>query len=121
VYDLRPEVIESWYYAYRATGDAIYQQWAWEAFLHINETCATGVGFSAITDVNAPGGGTFLNSQESFWFAEVLKYSYLIHAAESDFQVKTAGNRFVFNTEAHPMAIAGSESSRQHGTGRRRR
>ena len=30
-YRLRPEVIESYYYAYRATGDTKYQDWAWDA------------------------------------------------------------------------------------------
>lgn len=77
---LRPEVIESYYYAYRATGDPIYQEWAWEAYLAINETCRAGSGYSAVNDVNAEGGGGYMNFQESFWFAEVLKYSYLIHA-----------------------------------------
>lgn len=79
-YVLRPEVIESYYYAYRATGDTKYQEWAWEAYLAINETCHVGSGYSAINDVNVPGGGGFMDFQESFWFAEVLKYSYLIHA-----------------------------------------
>jgi mannosyl-oligosaccharide alpha-1,2-mannosidase len=111
-YDLRPEVIESWYYAYRVTGDKTYQDWAWEAFLNINKTCAAGVGFSAVTDINESDGGQFYDSQESFWFAEVLKYSYLIHAGESDFQVKTSDNRFVYNTEAHPVAIPKSQSKR---------
>lgn len=82
-YVLRPEVIESYYYAYRATGDTKYQDWAWEAYLAINETCRAGSGYSAINDVNVPGGGGFSDFQESFWFAEVLKYSYLIHAEVS--------------------------------------
>lgn len=82
-YVLRPEVIESFYYAYRATGDVKYQEWAWEAFEHINATCRVGSGYSSISDVNTPGGGGFTDFQESFWFAEVLKYSYLIHAEVS--------------------------------------
>lgn len=79
-YVLRPEVIEGYYYAYRATGDPIYQEWAWEAYVAINETCRVGSGYSSINDVNAEAGGGWQNFQESFWFAEVLKYSYLIHA-----------------------------------------
>ncbi|KAI0443487.1 glycoside hydrolase family 47 protein [Xylaria telfairii] len=107
-YILRPEVIESYYYAYRATGDTKYQDWAWDAFLHINQTCSAGVGFSAITDVNAPNGGSFYDSQESFWFAEVLKYSYLIQAGEAPYQVSAEhDNQWVFNTEAHPVRVAG--------------
>ncbi|ROV87110.1 hypothetical protein VSDG_10034 [Cytospora chrysosperma] len=104
---LRPEVIESYYYAYRATGDPIYQEWAWEAYLAINETCRAGSGYSAVNDVNAEGGGGYMNFQESFWFAEVLKYSYLIHA-----EVKADHtNEFVYNTEAHPVRIPGGEKT----------
>ena len=110
IYDLRPEVIESWYYAYRVTGDSTYQDWAWTAFEQIRDICQAGVGFSAVSDVMQTDGGDKLDAQESFWFAEVLKYSYLIHAGESDFQVKTSGNKFVYNTEAHPVAVAAGAS-----------
>ncbi|KAF6830226.1 mannosyl-oligosaccharide alpha-mannosidase precursor [Colletotrichum musicola] len=105
-YVLRPEVIESYYYAYRATGDAKYQDWAWDAFLAINKTCSVGSGFSSITNVNDPKGGSFDDFQESFWFAEVLKYSYLIQATDAKVQVNVADNKWVFNTEAHPFQVA---------------
>lgn len=49
-YILRPEVIESFYYAFRATGDQIYRDWAWEAFLAINSTTRTGSGFAELRD-----------------------------------------------------------------------
>jgi len=108
-YVLRPEVIESYYYAYRATGDPKYQEWAWAAFENINKTCRVGSGYSSVKDVNQPGGGGFDNFQESFWFAEVLKYSYLIHAKDAPWQVKADDtNEFVFNTEAHPIRVAGA-------------
>ncbi|KAL7621951.1 Mannosyl-oligosaccharide alpha-1,2-mannosidase 1B [Parahypoxylon ruwenzoriense] len=107
-YVLRPEVIESFYYAYRATGDAKYQDWAWEAFLNINATCSAGVGFSSIRNVNVAGGGGFTDFQESFWFAEVLKYSYLVQADDAPWQVNAEhNNQWVFNTEAHPFQVKG--------------
>ncbi|KAI5922420.1 glycoside hydrolase family 47 protein [Camillea tinctor] len=107
-YQLRPEVIESYYYAYRATGDTKYQDWAWDAIQNINETCIAGVGYSSITDVNAPGGGSKIDAQESFWFAEVLKYSYLIQADDAPWQVSADhDNTWVYNTEAHPFKISG--------------
>ncbi|KAJ4393314.1 Mannosyl-oligosaccharide alpha-1,2-mannosidase 1B [Gnomoniopsis smithogilvyi] len=113
-YITRPEVIESYYYAYRATGDTKYQEWAWEAYLAINSTCRVGSGYSSINDVNQVGGGGFQNFQESFWFAEVLKYSYLIHAEDAAYQVKAdQTNEFVFNTEAHPVRIPGGESTKR--------
>ncbi|KAI1080052.1 glycoside hydrolase family 47 protein [Whalleya microplaca] len=108
-YVLRPEVIEGFYYAYRATGQAKYQDWAWDAFLNINATCAAGVGYSSIDDVNVAGGGGFDDFQESFWFAEVLKYSYLIQADDAEWQVSAGhDNKWVFNTEAHPVKVKGT-------------
>ncbi|KAK8014440.1 mannosyl-oligosaccharide 1-2-alpha-mannosidase IC [Apiospora arundinis] len=108
-YILRPEVIESWYYAYRATGDSKYQDWAWTAFQAINATCSVGVGFSEVTNVNAPAGGSFTDFQDSFWFAEVLKYLYMIQAEEAPWQVSAVhDNQYVFNTEAHPFKVAGT-------------
>ncbi|KAI1478070.1 glycoside hydrolase family 47 protein [Daldinia eschscholtzii] len=107
-YVLRPEVIESFYYAYRATGDTKYQDWAWEAFQNINKTCSAGVGYSSIKNVNAENGGGFDDFQESFWFAEVLKYSYLIQADDAEWQVNAGhDNTWVFNTEAHPVLVKG--------------
>jgi mannosyl-oligosaccharide alpha-1,2-mannosidase len=108
-YQLRPEVIESFYYAYRATGDSKYQDWAWDAFVAINGTTRVGSGYSSIEDVNVPGGGNFTNFQESFWFAEVLKYSYLIQARDAEWQVSKDGvNKWVYNTEAHPVRVHGN-------------
>lgn len=105
-YQLRPEVIESYYYAYRETGDEKYQAWAWDAFQAIVKTTRAGSGFSSITNVNAENGGSFSDFQESFLFAEVLKYSYLIHAPEAEWQVSKDGkNTWVFNTEAHPLKV----------------
>lgn len=110
-YDLRPEVIESYYYAYRATGDTKYQEWAWDAFTAINATTRVGSGYSAVNDVNVVGGGGYSDFQESFWFAEVLKYSYLIQAPEAEWQVSKDGkNAWVFNTEAHPFKVFGGGS-----------
>lgn len=109
-YILRPEVVESYYYAYRATGDSKYQDWAWAAFVAINSTCSVGdIGFAAISDVNVEGGGQKYDQQESFFFAEVLKYFYLIQAGDADWQVSPdRDNTWVFNTEAHPFKVAGT-------------
>ncbi|KAL9117382.1 MAG: hypothetical protein Q9187_006083, partial [Circinaria calcarea] len=112
-YILRPEVIESYYYAYRITGNATYQDWAWDAFVAINATTRTESGFSSISNVNAADGGTKTDLQESFLFAEVLKYSYLIHAPVEHDGV----NSWVFNTEAHPFKVAGMPI-RASGAGR---
>ncbi|CZT04889.1 related to class I alpha-mannosidase 1B [Rhynchosporium agropyri] len=107
-YSLRPEVIESFYYAYRATGDQIYRDWAWNAFVAIRDNCKVGSGFAELNDVNQPKGGGFGDFQDSFFFAEVLKYAYLIHSPDDVWQVEHGGkNEWVFNTEAHPFKVWG--------------
>ncbi|RPB01021.1 glycoside hydrolase [Choiromyces venosus 120613-1] len=105
-YDLRPEVIESYYHAYIATGDKKYREWAWDAFLAINATARTASGFTAVSDVNRKDGGSKYDNQESFWFAEVLKYLYLIfdEGGKVGF-VKGTEQEWVFNTEAHPFKV----------------
>ncbi|KAL7929065.1 glycoside hydrolase family 47 protein [Trichoderma chlorosporum] len=105
-YILRPETLESLYYAYRVTGDSKYQDLSWAAFSAINTVCRAGSAYSSINDVTQANGGGASDDMESFWFAEVLKYAYLIHAEESDVQLNpNGGNKYVFNTEAHPFRI----------------
>ncbi|KEQ81001.1 glycoside hydrolase [Aureobasidium pullulans EXF-150] len=108
---LRPEVLETWYYAYRATKDPKYQDWSWAAFESINRYCRTDSGFSSLTDVNADEGGSKGDVQESFVFAEVMKYVYLTHLEDAPYHVQdsrgSTKNTWVYNTEAHPLRVAG--------------
>ena len=57
-----------------------YREWAWNAFKAINATCRTDSGFAAVSSVNTSGGGSKYDNQESFLYAEVMKYAYLVHA-----------------------------------------
>lgn len=50
-YRLRPEYVESLFYAYRVTGQERYRVWAWEAFEAMNEHCRTEWGFAGVADV----------------------------------------------------------------------
>jgi len=60
------------------------------------EYCRTDVGYAALADVRSK---KKTDSMESFFFAETLKYLYLLYAPESTLDFDT----IVFNTEAHPM------------------
>lgn len=82
-YSLRPEVIESVYYAYRATGDQMYQDWAWQAFESIMEYCKTPLGFVGLVDASNSTSPYRYDMQESYFFAETLKYLYIIQAGVS--------------------------------------
>lgn len=62
------------------TGDTKYQDWSYNAFLAANSTARVGSGFTTLSDVTAPGGGKKGNFQPSFWFAETMKYMYLIQS-----------------------------------------
>jgi mannosyl-oligosaccharide alpha-1,2-mannosidase len=79
-YILRPEVLESIYYAYRVTGNTKYQDWSWELFSHIRNQTTASHGFSGIWDVTKADGGGQDDNQESFFFAETLKYAYMTQA-----------------------------------------
>ncbi|KAF2829414.1 alpha-mannosidase IC [Ophiobolus disseminans] len=99
-YVLRPEAIESIFYMYRITGEAKYQDIAWDMFQAINTNTRTSFANAAITDVMKTPTEPY-DSMESFWLAETLKYFYLIFS-ETDL---ISLDDFVLNTEAHPFRI----------------
>ena len=74
-YILRPEVLESNFYAWRVTGNTTYLDRAvsaihsFKTYLQTPETS----GFAGLNDVNDVNSDK-IDDQESFWFAEVLKY-----------------------------------------------
>ncbi|KAH8899391.1 glycoside hydrolase family 47 protein, partial [Thozetella sp. PMI_491] len=98
-YVLRPEAIESIFILYRITGNRELQQIAWDMFQSIRKATETKFGHSSILDVRADGQTEKLDSMESFWIAETLKYFYLIFSEPDLISL----DDYVFNTEAHPL------------------
>lgn len=96
---LRPELIESLFYLHRVTGKPMYRERAWQIFLSLEQHCKVPSGFSGLTDVNKPG--SFNDSQQSFFFAETLKYLYLIFSEKDKFSFDT----HILTTEAHILEI----------------
>ncbi len=97
-YILRPENIESCFYLYRSTRDDKYL-WMGKTMLEdILTHCRTPEAFAGLRDVRTKEKS---NSMQSFFFAETLKYAYLLFAEPGEFNLKKA----VFNTEAHPFKI----------------
>ena len=97
-YILRPENLESAFYMYRLTGELKYL-WQGKVMVEsIIEHCKNDAGFASLKNVQ-----TFekMNSMESFFFGETLKYAYLIFAPESTLDFK----KVVLTTEAHPFKI----------------
>ena len=98
-YILRPEAIESVFLLYRITGDTSLQDVAWDMFEAIRKATETEYAFSAISNVNTKEDVTQLDSMESFFLAETLKYFYLMFSPPNLISL----DEYVFNTEAHPL------------------
>lgn len=75
-YILRPEVLESNFYAWRVTGDTKYLDRAAAAAKSMREFLQVNNAFAGINNVNAANSG-FIDDTESFFFAEVMKYLYV--------------------------------------------
>jgi mannosidase alpha-like ER degradation enhancer 2 len=95
-YYLRPEIIESAWYLSRATHNPRYRLMG-ESFLHgIISYCRTDDAYAYLKDVRTKEKG---DGMESFFFAETLKYLYLLFSSENAFPA----DNVIFNTEAHPL------------------
>ncbi|KAG5753645.1 hypothetical protein H9Q72_003338 [Fusarium xylarioides] len=99
-YILRPEAIESVFMMYRVTGENEYTEHAWTMFKSIEEVTKTELANTAVWDVTVTEEKPrAVDSMESFWMGETLKYFYLIF---SDPELISL-DEYVFNTEAHPL------------------
>ncbi|KAL0935256.1 glycosyl hydrolase family 47 [Colletotrichum truncatum] len=97
-YNLRPEGIESLFILYRITGKEDLVDMAWDMFQAVQKVTTTDDAHAVVADV------TYTQSRQedtmdSFFFAETLKYFYLIF---SDPELMSL-DEWVFNTEAHPF------------------
>ncbi|KAJ2721393.1 hypothetical protein GGI07_004004 [Coemansia sp. Benny D115] len=101
-YVLRPETVESLFVLYRVTGDPKYQEWGWEIFNAIEKYTKIEAGYAAynnVYDINTSY--NHMDSMESFFLAETLKYLYLLFSPTDLLPL----DEYVFNTEAHPFKI----------------
>jgi hypothetical protein len=65
-------------------------------FDSLTKYCRTDVGYAALSSVEKK---TKKDEMESFFFAETLKYLYLLFAPPETLDL----SKVVFNTEAHPI------------------
>jgi mannosyl-oligosaccharide alpha-1,2-mannosidase len=101
-YILRPEAIESVFILYRITGQQQWQAAAWDMFVAIQKYTQTELANAALSDITVTTGEPpKMDSMESFWMAETLKYFYLIFSEPNVISL----DDYVFNTEAHPFKI----------------
>ncbi|KAJ3715126.1 glycoside hydrolase family 47 protein [Lentinula raphanica] len=116
-YILRPEVLESNFYAWRSTGDTKYIDRAASAVDSLMKYLPQpSGGYAGLNDVDDPSAG-FIDDQESFWFAEVLKYLSVTRLVLNECYVLLFSSRYltfddpehislndyVLNTEGQPF------------------
>ncbi|KAJ2352459.1 hypothetical protein GGF43_003748 [Coemansia sp. RSA 2618] len=103
-YVLRPELIESLFYMYRLTGKTVYADRVWAIWQGIQRNCRVEAGYVGTANVAADAATTgvlnTVDSTESFFYGETMKYLYLTFADHDVISL----DRWVFTTEAHPLA-----------------
>ena len=95
-YVLRPENLESCFYLYRFTNDENYLWMGKRMVDDIIEHCRTDIGYASLKNVQTYEKA---NSMQSFFFAETLKYAFILFSDKSILNL----DHIVLNTEAHPF------------------
>lgn len=114
-YPLRPELIESIMYLYRATGDPWLIDAGLDILRSIQHSAWTPCGYATVKNVLTH---TLEDRMESFFLAETTKYLYLLFDPDNFLhnrgnlatKVETPGGvcmldagGYIYNTEAHPI------------------
>lgn len=99
---LRPEFIESLFYMWYFTGNKTFQDWGWQIFQAFENYTKVDKGYTSIGNVRSVYNTLQKDMTESFWFAETLKYLYLLF---DDTRQLIDLDRWVFNSEGHPLPI----------------
>ncbi len=99
IYLLRPEVVESIFYAWRATHDQKWRNYAEKIWKAIDKHCkVSSGGYTDVQYVTRPTPKQ-LDKQESWFLAETLKYLWLIFQPDDVLSLQD----YVLNTECHPL------------------
>uniref|UniRef100_A0A8R1DP77 alpha-1,2-Mannosidase n=1 Tax=Caenorhabditis japonica TaxID=281687 RepID=A0A8R1DP77_CAEJA len=115
-FPLRPEMVESLMYLYRATRDDIWLELGAEMIDAVEASARTKCGYATINNVKEHN---IEDRMESFFLAETTKYMYLlfdpdnfIHSRGDQASILTTSKNltcavyaggYIFNTEAHPV------------------
>jgi hypothetical protein len=105
-YILRPETVETYFYLWKVTHNPKYRDWGAAVLDACNKHLKVDAGFAGSTDVRripTPHN----DMMETFWFAETLKYLYLLFSEDELFNL----DEWVFNTEAHAFRVGTPSAS----------
>lgn len=98
---LRPELVESTYFLYEATGDPYYLDVGKHIVEKINEHARVPCGFAALRDVRTL---SHEDRMDSFVLAETFKYLFLLFTEKKDLVFNM--HQFIFTTEAHLLPLS---------------
>ncbi|KZW03122.1 seven-hairpin glycosidase [Exidia glandulosa HHB12029] len=99
-YLLRPESIESIYLLWKTTKNEEWRERGWTMWQGVERETRVANGYAS---VNGLRGDKVRHSDSlpSYFFAETLKYYYLLFSDADPWPL----DKFVFNTEAHPLPV----------------
>lgn len=107
---LRPETVESLFVLYRITEDPKYREWGWQIFQAFEKyTRVDSGGYTSLDDVTSLPPPR-RDKMETFFLGETLKYLYLLFGESNILPL----DKYVFNTEAHPLPIIQSAQQISH-------
>ncbi|KAE8689872.1 Mannosyl-oligosaccharide 1,2-alpha-mannosidase MNS3 [Hibiscus syriacus] len=96
---LRPETVESLFVLYRITQDPKYREWGWQIFESFEKyTKVDSGGYTSLDVTTSP---LFLLEEEIRW----RHFSLLKHCSDHSLMPL---DKFVCNTEAHPLPLGGA-------------
>ncbi|XP_054751579.1 ER degradation-enhancing alpha-mannosidase-like protein 1 [Lytechinus pictus] len=99
-YPLRPELVESTYLLYQATGHPFYLFVGSDIMDSIETYTKAKCGYATLHNVITK---TKEDRMESFFLSETCKYLYLLF--DRDNYINRAASRYIFNTEGHVLPI----------------
>ncbi|KAJ7056221.1 seven-hairpin glycosidase [Mycena amicta] len=101
-YLLRPETVETFYLMWRTTGDIKWRERGWAIFESIEKFTRVKYGYTSVRYLDEQAyAPARIDSQPSWYFAETLKYLFLLFTDEELVPL----DKWVFNTEAHPFPV----------------
>mmetsp|Transcript_34240 Transcript_34240/g.78128 ORF Transcript_34240/g.78128 Transcript_34240/m.78128 type:complete len:509 (-) Transcript_34240:63-1589(-) len=101
-YPLRPELAESAFYLWRATGDPYYRLAGQDIIESLNKHARVPCGFAAVENVTTK---ELRDHMDSYFLAETVKYLYLLFDDSPETAVFRDPTRYIFNTEAHLLPL----------------
>jgi Glycosyl hydrolase family 47 len=108
-YQLRADVVESFFILHSLTNDPIYRQWGWEIYQSIEKYCKTEYGYGTISNVQDTKQRSKDNTtMESYFLSATLKYLYLLQDPDKKIDII---HQHVFTTGGHALRHISKMSS----------